>query len=114
MVLCIAFNLTAAQFHELEGLHNEALRTVSGLPRYARLEVKQKYARLPPLTPTITARKESNTLFHRHSTRQCQQLLEATGEDPQITGEDRTLITGTISFWEDIEVVDDISHCQEE
>lgn len=94
----IGFNLTAAHLQKLERLHNEALRAVTGLPRHARLEDLQRYARLPPLSATIAARKESDNL-RRNSTRQGRQLLRTAGEtpDPALEPQDEQIPPGTRS-----------------
>lgn len=63
----VCFDFTKAQLQQLEVLHRESLRVITGLPKHAKLEELYKHAQLPPLTEIIRTRQEGHD-FRRAST----------------------------------------------
>ncbi|KAG0413173.1 hypothetical protein HPB47_009671 [Ixodes persulcatus] len=77
------FILTKEQHKQLEILHRECLRAITGLPRHTKTEELYRYSNLPTLQAIIETRVAGHQR-RRTSTRAGQRLLELQGWRPPV------------------------------
>ncbi|XP_042143361.1 uncharacterized protein LOC115310606 [Ixodes scapularis] len=77
------FVLTKAQLKQLEILHRECLRAITGLPRHTKTEELYRYSNLPTLQAIIETRVAGHQR-RRTSTRAGQRLLDLQGWRPPV------------------------------
>ncbi|XP_042144107.1 uncharacterized protein LOC121834468 [Ixodes scapularis] len=94
------FILTKGQYEQLEIVHREYLRAITGLPRHTKAEELHRYSNLPTLQAIIETRVSCHQ-WRRTSTRAGQRLLQLHGWWPPV-GEVPPL--KSMSPWEDIMV----------